>query len=228
MTTNKQDWKPVAIGGVTGIVLGAGSMYAAQSMNADAASDEQQEPAATLQPQDEQSFREAFQTARAEMGPGGVFRWHGNLYNTYTAEEWQAMSDHDKNQFAENVAPQVSHEEPDVTVAVASEPREPNLQTASVQTVESDDVDVRIVGFGDVDLPNGNTITVEELDVNGQRVAVIDVDQDGVADVAMSDVNNNRQVDEGEVIDLHTGEPLSFTNEEQPVDTSVDMDLFNA
>ena len=36
---------------------------------------------------DDQSFSEAFNTARAELGPGGVFSWHGNLYNTYTAEE---------------------------------------------------------------------------------------------------------------------------------------------
>lgn len=38
------------------------------------------------------SFSEAFAQARAEVGPGGVFEWHGRLYNTYYANEWNSMS----------------------------------------------------------------------------------------------------------------------------------------
>ena len=81
---------------------------------------------------------------------------------------------------------------------------------------------MRVVGFGEVTLDNGQNVTVQELDVNGQRVAVIDVDQDGEADFALSDINNNHQMDEGEVIDLHTGESVSFTNDDT-ADFSADM-----
>ena len=88
------------------------------------------------------------------------------------------------------------------------------MTAASDQAVQSDDDDVRVVGFGEVQLQNGRNVTVQELDYNGQRVAVIDLDQDGTADIAMSDLNHNRQMDEGEVIDLHTGEALSFTNDD--------------
>ena len=99
-----------------------------------------------------------------------------------------------------------------MTVAQTTEPDE----SASVQTadhsVESKDDDVRVVGSGHVQLPDGHFVAVEELDVNGQRVAVIDVDNDGVGDIAMSDLNHNQLADEGEIIDLHTGETLSFTN----------------
>lgn len=255
MTTKKENWKPVAIGGMTGIVLGAGTMYAAQMMTADATSDEQQGQDASLQAQDEQSFREAFQTARAEMGPGGVFTWHGRLYNTYTAQEWKAMSNHDKDQFAENVTPEVEISEtyataaevaetdatetaapetdtPDVTVAEAAVQQDSSAEVASNQAAASDDDDVRIVGFGDVQLADGRVITVQEVDYNGQRVAVIDVDHDGTPDIAMSDINHNHKMDEGEVIDLQTGEALSFTNdfasEEQTADTTADVDMFNA
>ena len=70
-----------------------------------------------------------------------------------------------------------------------------------------------MLGYGDVALENGQNVTVEELNINGQRVAVVDVDQDGVADYGLSDINHNRQMDEGEVIDLHTGEAVSFTND---------------
>ena len=58
------------------------------------------------------------------------------------------------------------------------------------------------------------------MEINGQRVAVIDVDKDGEADFAMTDLNHNYQMDDGEVIDLHTGETLTFTNDETTDDFS--------
>jgi hypothetical protein len=41
---------------------------------------------------DDMSFSQAFAAAREEVGPGGVFQWHGNTYGTYYANEWQALS----------------------------------------------------------------------------------------------------------------------------------------
>lgn len=37
-------------------------------------------------------FVDAFNAAREEVGPGGLFSWHGNIYTTYSKEEWDAMS----------------------------------------------------------------------------------------------------------------------------------------
>ena len=42
--------------------------------------------------EDGQSFAEAFADARQELGPGGVFEWNGNLYNTFYAEELNNMT----------------------------------------------------------------------------------------------------------------------------------------
>lgn len=200
-------------------------MHISQSV-ASAASVDEGEQMPELKPLDELSFREAFDTARAEMGPGGVFRWHGNLYNTYTADEWQAMSDERKEELAQEVDPEVSPEEIDTDVVTVNETAD-SLQTEANETsdpllseaseAEDDSDDVRVIGQGEVTLQNGRNVTVQELEVNGQRVAVIDVDQDGTADIAMTDLNHNRQMDEGEVIDLHTGEALSFTNDEQDI-----------
>ncbi len=225
MKTNNKTWKPVTIGGFTGILMGAGAMHISQSV-ASAASVDEGEQMPELKPLDELSFREAFDTARAEMGPGGVFRWHGNLYNTYTADEWQAMSDERKEELAQEVDPEVSPEEIDTDVVTVNETAD-SPQTESNETAdpllseasetEDDSDDVRVIGQGEVTLQNGRNVTVQELEVNGQRVAVIDVDQDGTADIAMTDLNQNRQMDEGEVIDLHTGEALSFTNDEQDI-----------
>ncbi len=41
---------------------------------------------------DDLSFANAFASARSEVGAGGVFVWHGKLYNTFYAEEWNGMS----------------------------------------------------------------------------------------------------------------------------------------
>lgn len=41
---------------------------------------------------DDMSFSEAFAAARDEVGAGGVFEWHGQAYNTFYKEEFEAMS----------------------------------------------------------------------------------------------------------------------------------------
>lgn len=247
MKTNNKTWKPVTISGFTGILMGAGAMKGMQMIPSEqsdsiAVVDNHVEPLKTTVSGDGQSFREAFDAARAELGPGGVFSWHGNLYNTYTADEWNAMSDEEKETFAQQISPEVSpedidtselaqaetdeeSEDTDVTVASVEEApqtEEQNVVAANDQAENNSDDDVRVVGFGEVTLDNGQNVTVEELDYNGQRVAVIDLDQDGEADIAISDLNHNQQMDEGEVIDLHTGETLSFTNDEESAEIAPD------
>ena len=254
MKTNNQTWKQVTISGVTGILMGAGALKAMQAIQSndegDVASDSQL--ASTESAYDDMSFREAFEAARAELGAGGVFRWHGNIYNTYTADEWNAKTEEEQDAFAEEVGAEIGADEidtsdfaeevdaevtadevessdlaqteevkveteeetdDDVRVALDDDKNDVAASAASEQTIESDDDDVRVLGFGEVTLENGQNVTVQELDINGQRVAVIDVDQDGEADFAMTDLNQNQQMDEGEVIDLHTGEAVSFTND---------------
>ena len=52
---------------------------------------------------DDMSFSEAFSAAREEVGPGGVFEWNGNVYNTYYAEEWENMSEEEREEFASHL-----------------------------------------------------------------------------------------------------------------------------
>lgn len=51
---------------------------------------------------DDMSFTEAFNTARTEVGPGGAFEWHGNIYHTYNKTEWDNMSAEDKAAFGQH------------------------------------------------------------------------------------------------------------------------------
>lgn len=261
--TAKETWKPVTIGGLTGILMGAGAMYGVQAIasgsNDVTSGAEEGLKVATVD--DSMSFSQAFEAARAQVGAGGVFTWHGNIFNTYTADEWKAMSNEDKQLFAEQVKPQISasdidtqqlvahvapeenvevQHEPSVTVEVEDEPLpDATLEYASDSQKESklngdlswgditsNDDDVRIIGFKDVEIGRGSSVAMQEIEVNGQRVAVIDVDKDGDPDLAMSDLNHNQQMDEGEVLDLHTGEPLAFSND-APQDVP-DVDMFTA
>lgn len=48
---------------------------------------------------DDMSFSEAFAAARAEVGPGGAFEWHGGIYGTYTAAEWANMTQEEKEDY---------------------------------------------------------------------------------------------------------------------------------
>lgn len=49
------------------------------------------------------SFNEAFAHARAELGPGAAFEYHGRLYSTYYAEEWNAMSPDERAQHQHDI-----------------------------------------------------------------------------------------------------------------------------
>ena len=224
----KENWKPVTISGVTGILMGAGTMYATQhAMNTeDLATDTSAQLKEVTATNDNLSFKHAFEAARAEVGPGGVFHWRGNIYNTYTAEEWNAMSANEKNLFAEQVKPEVSPADIDTAQLEVKEQSDADVSIVKDDNDVADD-DVRIIGFGDVELANGRSVTVQELEINGNRVAVIDVDKDGVGDIAMCDANHNHQADDGEIIDLHTGEALTFNHQTSADDADFDLSMLN-
>lgn len=133
-------WKPVTIGGITGIVLGAGAMLASKAYAStdkdDAGADEtpvqESKPITTqevveTEPEasatelnvatiaDDMSFEEAFATARDLVGPGGVFYWRGVIFSTYTVDEWNAMTDEEHELFAIQVRPEVDANSIDMT-----------------------------------------------------------------------------------------------------------------
>ena len=211
-------WKHVTLGGVSGILMGAGLLYAGQSVaatktdtpeeTADTATEEAQQAdsatEATLpvaQMHNDLSFGEAFAAARAEVGPGGVFIWHGGIYNTYTADEWNAMTPQQKNDFAHQVNPEVrAHEVPTPTDAhpdVATQP----ATDADVHTV-SDTSDVHVVeqqiaqnfNMGD------DVHIVGYANAEGHLVVGYDSTGDGQADVAIIDMDGNLAPSDADVI----------------------------
>jgi hypothetical protein len=230
-------WKHVTLGGVSGILMGAGLLYAGQAVAQNVNNEEKPEETPEEKPEDEVapeqgetshtlenglkvasvsddlSFGEAFQQARAEVGPGGVFHWHGGIYNTYSADEWNAMSVDQKHDFAEQVQPEIRPDEistptdADTHVVVVHHvyhhedaPTTTEVHQVTEVTETSEDVqivdpqtaqnfeqgdDVHIVGYASVD---------------GHLAVGYDTTGDGQADVAIIDVDDNRELSDADVI----------------------------
>jgi hypothetical protein len=227
---NGNVWKYVTLGGVSGIFMGAGALYAGQAAAKqldteekpeEVAIPEQGETSHTLENglkvaavNDDLSFGEAFAQARAEVGPGGVFHWHGGIYNTYTAAEWNSMSVEQKHDFAQQVQPEVRPDEvPTPTDAnshvivehhvyhhhesapaaqtehihQAADEASDDVQMVEQQLAKNFDMgdDVHIVGYANAD---------------GHLAVGYDTTGDGQADVAIIDVDNNYRPSDDDVI----------------------------
>jgi hypothetical protein len=204
-------WKKVTLGSTSGIFLGAVGIRTVDHIetsdleeenfeNADVDNTEMESyvpiygnaPVAYVS--NSMSFDQAFAAARAEVGPGGVFAWHGGIYGTYYETEWDSMSDEQKFEFAQSVRPVVSLEHVQINQTDVDFPemlvdaREVDLQGSQHhvpntisnndnEMYSSDDDDVHIIGQGEI---RGHSAVVVDLTGNYEADAVIiDVDDNG-------------------------------------------------
>lgn len=219
-------WKKVGFGTATGILMGAGAMYATNAYAAgkgdDAAAASQ--PGGAAQPHDVEvahvsegaSFTDAFNSARAQVGPGGVFRWHGGIYNTYTEDEWNAMSDADKAGFAQAVRPEVrasqiaaeqmSAEHPQVVVVVQQQPAAAggNAQGNSgegTHHVSNDGGDAEQPAHEYLsEMESSDVHVVSRGYISGHQAAGVDVDGDHNADMVVIDADDDGKLSVDDVV----------------------------
>lgn len=234
MNKSEAKWKEVMIGGVSGIALGTAGTLLASSIPIDAAaenSDSQDTPnteneATNTTAQmatcvnDSMSFSDAFNAAREEVGAGGVFEWHGNLYSTYTAAEWYNMDATARNEFADSIhwdgptheyvssnhsqsshSTHSTHTEEVTNTQTVSNGN--TTQTQSPNKDEEDSPDVEIIGVEHANIDGEHDSIIGTASINGQAVYFIDVDgENNEFELMVSDTNGNNQVDEGEVVDI--------------------------
>lgn len=259
--SNGKKWATVAMGGVSGILLGAGLLYAQKvygeevesPVDLDRGGEGGEEPPFVTKPEDtptdnqshdthnhvnnvhnhthvhttapapngtsvigdDMPFAEAFAEARAEVGPGGVFVWHGGVYSTFYAEEWNAMTPAQQQEFIDGVGvavpvakiptmPTPEHPEPWGPEPMPHEPEDPvdpedpdggedgNGELVEVevddQTRENFDLgeDVHVVGFFKGD--------------DTHLIAAYDNNEDGGVDFAIVDVDDNHQISAPDLI----------------------------
>ncbi len=251
-----ETWKTVAIGTTVGIMLGSAATLAivkgkehgvtseSEEQERDSRVDEEISMATTAR--DDMSFSDAFATARDEVGTGGVFEWRGNLYSTFTAEEWNNMTPAEHKEYAshfdwsshednsahyvaqethhihqeDNVAHEPMQEsEPSHDVIEASLTGESvaSTENTEVAVIDSHEPEVEVLG---VIHDSESGANIGGMLVDDQAVFVIDVDNDQVFDVMASDLNHDGQLERDEVVDISgrglTVEDMGGFNENNP------------
>lgn len=252
-------WQKVVIGGVTGVMLGAGTAYAASKLIDGDEPTEGGNHAGTKAGTHDVSvdssdvatvkqgmtFAEAFEDARAQVGPGGVFRWHDGVYGTYLKDEWDAMSPEEQQQFTKNAinaakgvgngsAVYVSTEdvhddanmENDSTPTAYVEPHvaEPTSETTTETAPEptfavNNNLNVHVVGAHDEQL--AYTVGLQKGEGVENDVFVVNLEDDNACSVETSELYNCCQTEENEITGLSTKE-VDESNAEMNMYTSND------
>lgn len=149
---------------------------------------------------DSMSFNEAFAAARRELGAGGIFVWHGNAYGTYYAEEWDSMSEGEKEEYWSDVYETTSQ----MNIDVNNDDSEGELVDAEIESIVEDLLDDEIA------------LTEEELEAYMEFID--DILADGMAEDFLEE-----GLDEGSTI----GNPdidLQASNETD-LDLAIDNDM---
>lgn len=157
---------------------------------------------------DSMSFSQAFAAARAEVGPGGSFTWHGQVYGTYYQNEWDAMTPQQQQEF--QMAAIDNHSAANNTVEeplYASKPTEA-VEYDQPQYVDNYDDEVHVINMGEIEGDNDTSYQVAQFEVNGNTALVIDTDQDMIYDVMHIDLNQDGEVTPDELYDI-TDQQLS-------------------
>lgn len=178
---------------------------------------------------DDMSFDEAFASARKQVGAGGVFEWRGKLYGTYYKNEWDNMSQADKDQYAANVfgTPQAkthqtnTQDQPQQDVAEENVAEQnTNVQQVSQQTDNQQDMAEavsdnggryniqQVYGARTVIDNNGNPMTMVEAKVNGHNAILCDINQDDKIDSMAIDANDDGRITQDEIIPVPQGSVL--------------------
>ena len=243
--TQNNTWKQVTIGGVSGIALGGLATVATAATTNHPVEDSDalngvngtahiDSSIPVAQVSDDMSFGEAFAAAHEQVGPGGVFVWHGQVYSTYTAEEWNSMTPAEHAEFGSHV--NIVYDEPShrpqstATVTHTSELQEShvanpepagtvaqNPPTQEEPVVTNNEPVVMVAHEPQVEVLHYETITNEDgsqmdfavVSIDGQEMGIYDIDQDGIADLLAQDVNNDNQISADEIEDI-SGEGISM------------------
>ena len=216
----KSSIKPLIVGGIAAAAMGAGVAYASdietfnfgeetdnnESSNNDSNINLPENVKIAESVTDDMSFNEAFAAARAEVGVGGVFEWNGEMYNTFTAEEWNSMSPQERHEFFENYKEAIEQDSNDNTgTSNQSETNTANNETATGGDLANNQTETNTANNGTAtgsDLANNQTETntsiehivepyVEDIEVIAINHDVDFGDGEGIIAESVATVNIN-------------------------------------
>lgn len=171
---------------------------------------------------DDMSFSKAFAEARAQVGAGGAFEWHGRVYGTYYQTEWNQMSHAERAEFESKVDYQeiLSHNndvvKTDIDTSVSNSHSDHNdmvhetsyedAEPHAVEYVDDsyDNDDIMVVGAGEIEMADG-THNGAVLAYGDDQALIVDVDDDGDFDVLIHDDNGDGQISFDEYHEIPDG-----------------------
>lgn len=164
---------------------------------------------------DSMSFSEAFAAARAEVGPGGSFTWHGKVYGTYYKNEWDSMSSEEQRDFQMAAingehATAPGHEASQANNYAYAKPVEPVQEPEPYEEPKGQEVtlvdpepvsddEVRVLGIDQVMDEDGQLHEAALIDFGGNVAMVVDTDGDNVYDVMAADFNGDGEITPDEI-----------------------------
>jgi hypothetical protein len=126
---------------------------------------------------DDLTFIEAFNTARKEVGPAGLFAWRDTYYSTFTDKEWETVPEDKKKQWLDAAEPIIN---PEYEETAVEETEPPTIQQ------EWDNVTVAERGpitWTGIDKDGDGHAEILVARINGQSpMVLLDTDADGILD----------------------------------------------
>lgn len=127
---------------------------------------------------DDMSFGDAFAAARSEVGPGGVFEWHGQIYATYTAEEWGGMTAEQRSEYGDHFSwNHIDHSESQVAQHSTAAQQQVSSDTTAQASANDDDIEVVSVNHSENDNMAHNQLQ-SNVPQTSNDIEVQSVDQD--------------------------------------------------
>ena len=143
-------------------------------------------------PSDSQNdFESEFAKQREAQGPGGIFEYKGKMYNTFFKEEWDAMSQADKNAYYEKVGMSIDEEQLHLVVS------DGDGHTAMIAYNDQNIMQIQLT-----DTDNDGIVDVVHSDVNLDGVYDISYEIEKVVvnpDVTVDTETDHTIVDDSEV-----------------------------
>lgn len=199
---SKFPWKQVTIGATSGILLGAAATVLTSGTTIDHASGGEgndshpwadDDISIATDVNDDMSFSEAFAAARAEVGPGGAFEWHGQVYGTFLADEWNDMTQAQREEFGSHFSWNQHTSDYTVhTTHVSHEIHDISATGDEAAVVDADDNDDQAQQEGEVAQEDADDVAVIDADNYDEQVQQDFEDASDDVDVAAAEVEDGQ------------------------------------
>ncbi|GGG45004.1 hypothetical protein [Bizionia arctica] len=121
---------------------------------------------------EEMTFNEAFKAARQDTDGSGFFNWHGNTYHTLNKEEWEGLSDEERQEFFDKIQEHSDFNSGDYSSETDLEDNIPD--EISYDDIMYDEQEY----YSDSNIESDEFVTLDEI---GDTVDIIDGLNDGKA-----------------------------------------------